>query len=349
MTPWTQRRGGKPVGSLMLEWERSEIGCRIRKATGWVRTPLNVAKVATLRDILDRLYNRDRIDIITAVRDGVIAPAELYRASLEGRLTRLKTAEHLAGAAAHLEKWVKETEHPDTKKGRAQAVQNLLAIEPGVTLGELPALLLRYAETATPGMANRVRDNVQAFFRDFLTKEHPLYLEVRNLERYETKAVYQRNHLSPAQLRALPERMAEAPREHAAFRAMCLTGMGPREYFSGKWEPEGKGLRIHGTKNKYRDRIVPLVEPIMYPACTLDQLIWWLDKVGLTPYDGRRTFSRLCADAGITEYRISLYMGHSAKTQTRHYLRGDITSYLIPDRDRLRGHLGLAKSARRHG
>lgn len=99
---------------------------------------------------------------------------------------------------------------------------------------------------------------------------------------------------------------------------MATTGMGWREY-SGRWEREGEGLRIHGTKTGHRDRLIPLVGPITRPTTTIFASRYHLTAAGVTPYDLRRTFAGLMVEANIPRPRRRAYMGHTADDMTALY------------------------------
>jgi hypothetical protein len=117
--------------------------------------------------------------------------------------------------------------------------------------------------------------------------------------------------LTPDQLRELVRRLGE-PYGPMAW-TMATTGMGWKEY-TGPWEREGEGLRIHGTKTGGRDRLIPIVSLLYRPVGTIH------------PF----------------RYRLSRksYMGHAAGDITGLYEAQEVREYLVRDAERMREYLG---------
>ena len=105
----------------------------------------------------------------------------------------------------------------------------------------------------------------------------------------------------------------------SAWWAMCCTGMGPDEFFGGKWRYEDRRLHVLGTKRAARDRYVPVVETIERSPLTQEQFQRALKRSGLgvRPYDARRTFPHWCDRAGVPEIRRELYLGHAVRANLR--------------------------------
>jgi len=123
---------------------------------------------------------------------------------------------------------------------------------------------------------------------------------------------------------------------------MATTGMGWREY-TGFWEREGDGLRIHGTKTGGRDRLIPLVSLLHPTVGTLARFRLLLRRASdgrVTPYDLRRTFANLMVEAGVPRPRRALYMGHSAEDILALYEWQEVREYLVKDAERIRVVLG---------
>ncbi len=62
---------------------------------------------------------------------------------------------------------------------------------------------------------------------------------------------------------------------------MCGTGMGPDEFFGGRWRLEDCRLHVLGTKREARDRYVPLITTIAPALLTREQFQRALQRSGL--------------------------------------------------------------------
>lgn len=137
---------------------------------------------------------------------------------------------------------------------------------------------------------------------------------------------------------------------HAAeiWWAMCCTGMGATEYW-GEWKQLGDRVRIVGTKRPGRrwgsiGREVPLLTAILPPPqMTKERFEQVVRKVGVSPYQGRKTYAMWMEDAEIPRTRRRMYLGHGVKDVTDHYERRDITRFLHEDRGRMLNHANLGK------
>lgn len=339
MTPHQRRRGGKPVGSLVLEWERRPIG-RIYRATGLRPSAANAKVIPRLKAACEVLFQQGRLDVLEAVRDGLVHPMMLLQAQRTETLSLLPTPAHLTAFAGRMHAWAEATRNANSRTNRHAVRRKLEALAPQGTVGELPAIVARAMKTlaATPATANRLREQAMAFVRDELGLGHPIHEALHAIPALETTPVRKRQHLTPAEFAATLPQLGPAAQ---VWQALCLTGMNPKEYWQDGWEVDGIALRIHGQKARDRRRVVPLLAPLAPPSVSQDVLIWWLRKLGFTPYDARRSYSRWLEDAGIPPWRVRAYMGHAPANQTEGYQRGDMTRYLVGDRQLLRAHLRM--------
>jgi integrase len=131
---------------------------------------------------------------------------------------------------------------------------------------------------------------------------------------------------------------------------MAYTGMGWTEYM-GRWEWLPDRIQIHGTKRAGRDRVVPVIEPMVryerpYKAFreALSKAATEAGLPNVTPYDFRRTYAGWLEDAGIPRTRRRLYMGHGAKDVTDLYERREIDRYLAEDAERLKTLIGATEA-----
>lgn len=119
--------------------------------------------------------------------------------------------------------------------------------------------------------------------------------------------------------------------------AQCLTGMGGSELW-GEWAPEDGGLAIRGTKRAGRHRLVPLVYLLERPPLSLSRGIMLFRKAlkaasrgTVQPYDGRRSYLKWLALAGIVPIHQDAYAGHGPKSMTALYQQGNVGPYLAAD------------------
>lgn len=156
----------------------------------------------------------------------------------------------------------------------------------------------------------------------------------------KTHPKHAKHPLQPDALRALVKALGE-PWGPMAW-TMATTGMGWREY-SGAWEREGVGLRIHGTKTAGRNRLVPLVSLLHPCEGTIYAFRYHLTAASegrVTPYDLRRTFMTLMVEAGVPRPRRRAYMGHAAEDLSALYEWQEVRDYLTKDAARIRAVLG---------
>jgi integrase len=160
---------------------------------------------------------------------------------------------------------------------------------------------------------------------------------------------------------------------------MCLTGMGPKEYWVDGWSIESDRVRIRGKKALGRVREVPLVDMPVRPEITKDgftsalrrlskerlmqQLTEQLEREPtadelaaaieadprgvwkVTPYQARKTFARWMEDARIPRARREIYRGHGKRDIGDIYERYEVAAYLREDAQAMRALLGPQKLA----
>lgn len=328
-----RRKDGTLVatGTLVFVWQRRGIG-KIERATGLKDDAKGRRLFARLAPACDELYETSRLDIIEAIRDGILHPLKLIDAKRLNAVGKLRTHEYLIPLAEVFPAWVEGTENEETRRNRRSVWRTLERADKGATVGDLPALVgtVMAAMADRPAGANRVKEQAQAFIRDTLKKSHPIHQALGELKHLDARTSVRRRrriHLTPEQLRDVLPKLGPAAE---AFRLMCLTGMNPKEAW-GAWAVEGAGVRIAGTKARDRKRVVPFLAPIARPTISRDVLVWHLNKHGLYPYAARHSYSRWLEDAGIPAWRVKVYLGHSAGSQTEHYQRGDMAQYLVGD------------------
>jgi len=120
---------------------------------------------------------------------------------------------------------------------------------------------------------------------------------------------------------------------------MCCTGMGPDEFWGGKWEVYADRTRILGSKRERRLRWIPkLVIPVRPDATTYRRFATILSQAtegAVEPYDGRRTFAHWLELAGIPRTRRKAYMGHAGGNVLSLYEAHEVAGYLAEDTAKL--------------
>lgn len=327
-------------GTLVLKG--TFAGIHIERATG-----SDDAKMLTnLRSMCHTLANAGRLDVLSALALGQLRLLDVWRQYRGGDWTRLPTPEHAKPLAVSLEAWrltVRGLKHRRSIKSNFAQ----LGVTDRATVADAPVLLKAYRVTCevagTAVMFNRTRSAVSAFLATTLGQEHPLWISIRAIRPLPVRKTRKPNPQTPAQAWAIRETLGAEWGD--AWWAMCCTGMGPDEMFSGKWRRDDLGLRVIGTKTLggARDRHAPLIDTVTQPMMTQEQFQRKLQRSGLgvRPYDGRHTFKHWCDLAGIAPVRIEIYMGHETgyRMETL-YGSHESERYLEQDTKRLRKVVG---------
>jgi integrase len=314
-------------------------GCSpIRRASG----THDKSVLKSLLRMIHALHEQGRDDLVNAIAAGRLKPLQVYNRWKFQRLQELPHADELPTFKDTWPQWASKTEGSDNKSQRHSYCRRIEALmPPDASLAEIVPALQQFAETnwAHAVTVQRAQNALRAFVRDTLGRRHRLYLEVCEVKVPKVKTRRARHPLTPDQLRTLVHNLGQ-PWGAMAW-TMATTGMGWREY-TGNWEVEGEGLRIHGTKTHGRDRLVPLVSLLHPVQGKISAFRWHLDRATprVTPYDLRRTFAGLMVEANVPRPRRKSYMGHSAQDMLGLYERQEVSEYLRRDAERMREVLG---------
>lgn len=334
-------------------------------------------EVKRLNHMLDSLYSRGRLDILRSLASGALSLMQVRDAFDAHALESLPDANSIRPLREHLFAWVDTHSMAETTRaGYRSCFTSLLRFGPKVpTVSDLPAMLeamrASYAAEHKAQGFNGVRSAVQAYLRNTVKRNNPLYLAVQAVEPLKVKS---RRAGNPLSVRQVVELMAMLPEPmDKMFWTMCVTGMNALEYANG-WEVVGNTVRIHGTKRAGRERIIPLfVDPaeIYRPegvrltigrftegkyskretsrAVMIRQVTWYPPFLRtlrvqsgrqVHPHDARRTFSRWCLEAGLYPTHIACYMGHGPKSITALYQTPRIVADMLDaDRQKMRAYL----------
>ena len=114
----------------------------------------------------------------------------------------------------------------------------------------------------------------------------------------------------------------------------------------GTWDVTGDRVVIGGTKTAAARRVVPLIYRPARPTMaysTFYHALRGLTDGALNVHDLRKTYQRWLEDAGVPDWRISLYAGHAKGGRdlaTIYRKPRDLTRLLNEDAERVRAWLG---------
>jgi len=323
MNAWRRVKGGP----FYLDWQRRGVG-RICRSSGTTDRRTYRKLVA----MLDTLADRGRFDLLEALRDGLVAPLQVWDAYRRERVDDLPTAETMIPARAHLDRWAAGFTGRRAASYRTGS-NRILRHDPTARLHALPDLVAadRVASAAEHPAFNRARAAILACLRDTLQprKAHSLYRRVVAVVALPEQRREERERLSVAQ--AVTVRGKLAPAHGAAWWALCTTGMIASELWGRPWKVLPDRVRVGGTKTAGRTRDVPLVAPLTRPTFNRRHLSAALTALGWETYDARRAYAHWMEEAGIPRARRRLYLGHRPADVTDLYEMGELTRYLRED------------------
>lgn len=313
-------------------------------------------EVKHLNSMLDSLFSRGQLGILRSLAKGTLTLMQVRDAFDAHALDSLPDENTIKPLREHLLTWLDSYNIAETTRaGYRSCFNQLLGFgAKSATVADLPDMLeemrVKYAAEKKAQGFNGARSAVQAYLRNTLKRNNPLYLAVQAVEPLKIKARRAGNPLSVGQvlelMTKLPDTMAKM------VWTLCVTGMNALEYANG-WEIDGQTIRIHGTKRASRERVIPLfVSPseICRPegvrltigrftggkyskkptsrALMIRQVTWYppllqalrvASKHQVQPHDCRRTFARWLNEAGLYDSHQAAYMGHGPRTITALY------------------------------
>ncbi len=324
MTPWKPPRGTYEIDRVFPAIGRVRIrtGTHDRRRAEQYETMLELLPLETVRLIVGR-----RLSLRAA-----------YDAWTSNRVGDLPTAKTLLRLVDEMALWLEKPALPVGKSeaaNRQRTAEYLLALNPDATIDDLPGLFtsLRGILEDRPTQFNRARAVGFAFLRDRFqdTALREQLVAVPALSEPPKAAHHPR---TVTEARAIAATLG--PKWGPAWWSMCLTGMGPKEYWLDGWRVLTDGVEIKGEKetkrrrSTARQRLVPLVGELTPAPGTRWGFTQALRKSGLgvAPYDARRSFARWLDDAGLPDYVQDALMGHGPKSMRELYKWGDIRAML---------------------
>ena len=340
MSPYRDR--GR--GTLVIDLTFRGIG-RIKRASGTT----DKAVFTGLKQMLRQLYQAGRWEVLERIRDGELSLLQVWRHHRVGQWERIPTAEHLLPLKETLDSWA--STYPCSPKHQESLTRSFGLIAESTrgsaTVADLPeALKFLRVRCQSEGIGrtfNLARSASQAFLRSTVGKHDPLWLKVSTVERLPEPPKIGKHPKNIEEVLEITE--ALGPKAGPMWLALCLTGMGPKEYFEDGFEVQQDRILIRGKKRKGRNRVVPLVTAPVRPMLTRWGFRQALRRLPIlvTPYDARRTFANLMETAGIPRTRRMMYLGHRARDVTDLYERHEVTAFLAEDARKLLALLGEDK------
>lgn len=284
------------------------------------------------------------LDVVRLIVDGVLELRETYDLWVRGETKLLPTAQLLRPLIPTLRAWVTEHE-PDVsaseQEKRVSLVDRLEQRDATARVKEIPTLLRAHREAyrGRGSQFNHDRTICMAFARDILGKRSETHHLVAEVRRLPTPPKQKRHPCTVREARAIALELPN--RWGPVWWAMCCHGLGPKEYFSDGWKVTSGGLEVYGQKQPARNRVVPLI--VSLPEGGTDdafEAALYRAKVGVAPYDARRSYSRWLDELRLPLYQHNALMGHGPKSMRELYSWGEITEWLGGIGAQLREYVG---------
>jgi integrase len=294
-----------------------------------------------------------RLDILRGIRDGKLEPLAVYAAyASKNPEVELPRADSMNPLRHALAEWLPVAtkcgeKHRAAHKTAINYLEKVSRVDSPVS--DLPDILrklrLQLANDGHPAQFNRIKSSAQAFLRDTVGRNSNVYRDVSAIDKLTEEKQRENNPQSVADVVDLARKIEG--KHLGALWGMCLTGMGPKEYF-GDWKIERGGLHISGTKRKGRVRDVPVVFPERFAGASGDKTLTTeyrarkfaeaLQKASggrVQPYDLRRTYANWLEDAHIQRTRRRKYLGHAAGDTSDIYEDHEVAEHLAADAAKL--------------
>lgn len=338
MTP-QRSRGDRGTLELKVKYRGLPL---IRRASGTLDPEL----LQDYRRMCNALYETGRHDHLRSLARGTLRVPVVFAYYRAGKLHELPAGDVSQKLATAWTAWAASLPHGDHRHDIEGCGGRM--IEAGDLVADLPKRLRAYRATMADHAPafNHARNYARAFVRDTLGPSSILYQHVVDVQPIEHRA--KAGHpLSVERLAALADTLG--PGYGEAMIGMCVTGMGPREFWS-RWEDETTHYHVFGTKRAGRDRMIPRPGFVPRPTVSREAFKSRLRRVqgSITPYDGRRTYMNFLVELEIPRPRRKLYLGHGAKDSADLYERPEIMDWIVADGKKLAGLVGHLLTPRLH-
>lgn len=300
------------------------------------------------------VYQDGRLDVLRAVRDGVVSFLEFLDAVTRRQLDTLAIGDTAPKLADAMKEWIEDAT-PDYSKKHAGALETSRRYfekhDKEAKVADLPRILEELRKTLGkrhPRSFNMCRSSALAFVRGTLKRSHRLYTETQAVEPRKVPKHAPRGQITPEIARNFFPH-PESDVIDAIAWAMLTTGMGSKEYYEDRWATLADRVRIYGEKRGGRRRDVPLVQAPAVPTLGRDRFEKRFRErfqSAITPYQLRRTYAQWMEAAGIPRTRRRLYMGHGVKDVTDLYEQHELSAFLVDDAVKLRKYAGITAPAK---
>lgn len=332
----TPHRDGN-AGTFLVDRQLGKLG-RLKMASGTTDPDEFVA----LNSMITTLKKSRRWDLLALLTQRVVTPLDLMQARDEGKLKTLPSAEALLPLATTVERWLETADLSVRTKGD---YRKRLEFPTGTKVLALPELLRERRGQAIASGKRQTFDNLLATTRALFRDVPGLAKMLEGLPAPFNPPHRPGNPQEPEQIRALA---LELPYPDELW-SICLTAMRQGEYFPERWTVLSDRVQIQGEKGRLGApvvRVVPLVYRPARPRITYSTfykaLVRDSDKT-LNVHDLRKTAQRWWEDAGVPDWRVSLYAGHAKgryDLATIYRKPRDLTRLLNEDAERIRAWLG---------
>lgn len=305
------------------------------------------------------------LDKLADLRDSVFTPIVFAVRYERGQLAMLPTKGSAADLVTTLETWAETHEVAEgTREDIGTSIRHVAKkARKGTSVQALPGIVrdLRKPMAKAPIAFNRLRAHMLAFARVEYGKRHAIYQGIEDVERYRRV-----EGKRPRKLQRRPLTVAELDAVCAAFEdheykrgnaktkgrilaedltrmayTLAFTGMRPQEYWQragATWDWKLGYIWVDGTKTAASKRPTFRIGLGTIPKCGEQFFRQAFAKAtekalreGLDAYSLRRTFAKLCEDAGVVQSRRETYMAHGPKTVDEIYLRTNVIPFVPGD------------------
>ena len=357
-----RRKDGSTYGTLVID--RSIKGTRIKLSTG--TKDLRTAR--RMNDVIDQILDFALDHHLRNLISKKVTLRQLYELQQTGKLNnRFHDPETLQSLEPALGNWMAAYKNWNDKT--RQTNQELLATMyrrvsaafPNPTLEDIPLLLRHYRDFCEQSESPRTYNLVRSVFFRFVRlrngKQSELYQKLSDIEKLSDKPKKPQTAKPPAQIERLTRALPDKYR--GMVWTMCTTGVGWTEYGQMTVRAELKNPRIYieGTKMDRKDERRRREVPLIYPpsprvgserafrkAITEASKKTRLTNVRI--YTFRKCYANWLVEAGVPQWRVEMYMGHLAQSQTQKYQTTEVFIWLSEDATKMRDWLEQQRASK---
>lgn len=334
---------------------RSFVIDRVFRGVGRIKRSSGTSHARTFRrinEMLTTLFERGRLDLLIAIRDGLLTPLQVYHAFNASKLDLLPAADDLANLHETMLAWAEGYTCSD--RHRESLKQSVRYLAPqgstypvGSLVARLEALKTRMKAKDQGRTFNLARSAAQSFARDTRKKHSQLWRDISGIENLTVHPKRKPHPMDPKELVELVLRLPSGVREDAWSMVHC--GMRPAEYW-GTWSAQPDRILVTSAKQRVRSGKPPVVRAvprvimgeIKPPRSTYKAMQKAFKKITdgvVEPYDLRRSFANWMEAARIHRTNRKGYLGHGAKDVTDRYEWHEMDAFLDADARLLRDYL----------